>query len=250
MAYKVKLDIFEGPFDLLVYLIEHAKMSIYDIRVSEITTQYLQYSAEMKAQDVAVAQEFMVLAAELIELKSRMLLPRSADEETGEEEEDPRADLVARILEYKQYKEMAAFLEEQSDAAAHSRTKPQEDLSAYADDPEELLKTDMNAFVKAFYAFLFRKQRIEEMRRVYERVERQRMSVENRILQIRELFRGKKKLMFSEMIKEDTSPYNQVITFMSLLELIKQKSVTAEQKKRYGDITVKLIEEKSARQEG
>ena len=250
MAYKVKLDIFEGPFDLLVYLIEHAKMSIYDIRVSEITTQYLQYIAEMKAHDVAVAQEFMVLAAELIELKSRMLLPRSADEETGEEEEDPRADLVARILEYKQYKEMAAFLEEQSDAAAHSRTKPQEDLSAYADDPEELLKTDMNAFVKAFYAFLFRKQRIEEMRRVYERVERQRMSVENRILQIRELFRGKKKLLFSEMIKEDTSPYNQVITFMSLLELIKQKSVTAEQKKRYGDITVKLIEEKSARQEG
>ncbi|MBQ2147377.1 MAG: segregation/condensation protein A [Firmicutes bacterium] len=250
MAYKVKLDIFEGPFDLLVYLIEHAKMSIYDIKVSEITTQYLRYIAEMKAQDVAVAQEFMVLAAELIELKSRMLLPRSADEETGEEEEDPRADLVARILEYKQYKEMAAFLEEQSDAAAHSRTKPQEDLSAYADDPEELLKTDMNAFVKAFYAFLFRKQRIEEMRRVYERVERQRMSVENRILQIRELFRGKKKLLFSEMIKEDTSPYNQVITFMSLLELIKQKSVTAEQKKRYGDITVKLIEEKSARQEG
>ena len=248
MAYKVKLDIFEGPFDLLVYLIEHAKMSIYDIKVSEITTQYLQYIAEMKAQDVAVAQEFMVLAAELIELKSRMLLPRSADEETGEEEEDPRADLVARILEYKQYKEMAAFLEEQSDAAAHSRTKPQEDLSAYADDPEELLKTDMNAFVKAFYAFLFRKQRIEEMRRVYERVERQRMSVENRILQIRELFRGKKKLLFSEMIKEDTSPYNQVITFMSLLELIKQKSVTAEQKKRFGDITVKLVE--NAQQEG
>ena len=242
MAYKVKLDIFEGPFDLLVYLIEHAKMSIYDIKVSEITTQYLQYIAEMKAQDVAVAQEFMVLAAELIELKSRMLLPRSADEETGEEEEDPRADLVARILEYKQYKEMAAFLEEQADAASHSHTKPQEDLSAYAGHPEELLKTDMNAFVKAFYAFLFRKQRIEEMRRVYERVERQRMSVENRILQIRDLFKGKKKLMFSEMIKEDSSPYNQVITFMSLLELIKQKSVTAEQKKRYGDIAVRLTE--------
>lgn len=243
MAYKVKLDVFEGPFDLLVYLIEHAKMSVYDIKVSEITTQYLQYIADMKAQDVAVAQEFMVLAAELIELKSRMLLPRSAESEDAAEE-DPRADLVSRILEYKQYKEMAAFLEEQADAAAHSRTKPQEDLSAYAGDPEELLKTDMNAFVRAFYAFLFRKQRLDEMRRVYERVERQRMSVENRIVQIRDLFRTKKKLMFSEMIAEDTSPYNQVITFMSLLELIKQKSVTAEQKKRYGDITVRLIEEK------
>ena len=248
MGYKVKLDIFVGPFDLLVYLIEHAKMSIYDIRVSEITTQYLQYIADMQAQDVSVAQEFMVLAAELIELKSRMLLPKQAQDEAGEEEDDPRADLVARILEYKRYKEMAAFLEEEADAAAHSRTKPQEDLTPYIGDPEELLKTDMNAFVKAFYAFLFRKQRLDEMRRVYERVERQRMSVENRIVQIRDMFRGKKKLMFSEMIKEDSSPYNQVITFMSLLELLKQKSVTAEQKKRFGDITVKLVE--SAQQEG
>ena len=248
MAYKVKLDIFEGPFGLLVYLIEHAKMSIYDIRVSEITTQYLQYIAEMKAQDVAVAQEFMVLAAELIELKSRMLLPRQAEDEAAGEEDDPRADLVSRILEYKRYKEMAAFLEEEAQAAAHSRSKPQEDLTPYVGDPEELLKTDMNAFVKAFYAFLFRKQRLDEMRRVYERVERQRMSVENRIVQIRDMFRTKKKLLFSEMIREDSSPYNQVITFMSLLELLKQKSVTAEQKKRFGDITVKLVE--NAQQEG
>ena len=248
MAYKVKLDIFEGPFDLLVYLIEHEKMSIYDIRVSEITTQYLQYIADMQAQDVAVAQEFMVLAAELIELKSRMLLPRQAEDEAAGEEDDPRADLVSRILEYKRYKEMAAFLEEEAQAAAHSRSKPQEDLTPYVGDPEELLKTDMNAFVKAFYAFLFRKQRLDEMRRVYERVERQRMSVENRIVQIRDMFRTKKKLLFSEMIREDSSPYNQVITFMSLLELLKQKSVTAEQKKRFGDITVKLVE--NAQQEG
>ena len=248
MAYKVKLDIFEGPFGLLVYLIEHAKMSIYDIRVSEITTQYLQYIADMQAQDVAVAQEFMVLAAELIELKSRMLLPRQAEDEAAGEEDDPRADLVSRILEYKRYKEMAAFLEEEAQAAAHSRSKPQEDLTPYVGDPEELLKTDMNAFVKAFYAFLFRKQRLDEMRRVYERVERQRMSVENRIVQIRDMFRTKKKLLFSEMIREDSSPYNQVITFMSLLELLKQKSVTAEQKKRFGDITVKLVE--NAQQEG
>ncbi|MCR4804247.1 MAG: segregation/condensation protein A [Clostridia bacterium] len=243
MAYKVKLDIFEGPFDLLVYLIEHAKMSIYDIKVSEITTQYLATIAEMKAHDVAVTQEFMVLAAELIELKSRMLLPRSEDGEE-EEEEDPRSGLVARLLEYKQYKEMAAFLEEQAEATAHSHAKPQEDLTAYVGEAEELLKTDMNAFVKAFYAFLFRKQRLDEMRRVYERVERQRMSVETRITQIRELFHGRKKLMFSEMIKEDSSPYNQVITFMSLLELIKQKDVEATQKKRFGDIAVRLIEEK------
>lgn len=244
MSYKVKLDVFEGPFDLLVYLIEHSRMSVYDIKVSEITTQYLEYIAEMKSRDVSVAQEFMVLAAELIELKSRMLLPRTEKEEEAGEEEDPRADLVSRILEYKQYKKIAAFLAEQADLESHVHTKPQEDLQAYAGESEELLKSDMAAFVKAFYGFLFRKQRIDEVRRVYERVERQRMSVENRIGQIRDLFKDKKTVMFSEMIKEDTSPYNQVITFMSLLELLKEKAVTAEQKKRYGDITVKLVEEK------
>ena len=183
-----------------------------------------------------------------VELKSRMLLPQQAEDEAAGEEDDPRADLVSRILEYKRYKEMASFLEEEAEAAAHSRSKPQEDLTPYVGDPEELLKTDMNAFVKAFYAFLFRKQRLDEMRRVYERVERQRMSVENRIVQIRDMFRTKKKLLFSEMIREDSSPYNQVITFMSLLELQKQKSVTAEQKKRFGDITVRLVE--NAQQEG
>lgn len=240
MAYKVKLDVFEGPFDLLVYLIEHARMSIYDIRVSEITTQYLEYIAEMQAQDVAVAQEFMVLAAELIELKSRMLLPRPASDEEAKEE-DPRAELVSRILEYRQYRDMAAFLEEQAEAASHSHAKPQEDLSPYTAQPDELLRTDMNAFVKAFYAFIFRRQKLDEMRRVYERVERQRMSVESRMVQIRDMFRGRSRLMFSEMVKEDFSPYNQVITFISLLELLKEKSVSAEQKRRYGDISVRLL---------
>ena len=98
--YKVKLQSFEGPFDLLVYLIENAEMSIYDIRISEITTQYLDYIRQMEEQEISIAQEFMVLAASLIEIKSRMILPRSFDE--GEEvvEEDPRKDLVQRIIEY------------------------------------------------------------------------------------------------------------------------------------------------------
>ena len=100
MGYKVKLQAFEGPFDLLVYLIESARMDIYDIRVSEITAQYLEYIGNMQQMDVAVSSEFMVLAAELIELKSRMLLPRQPVEEGGTEPEDPRSELVARLLEY------------------------------------------------------------------------------------------------------------------------------------------------------
>ena len=242
MVYKVKIQSFEGPFDLLVYLIEQNKMSVWDIKVSEITSQYIEYIREAKEHDVEVAQEFMVMAAELIEIKSRMLLPQQPSDSPGEEPEDPRARLVARIIEYKQFKEMAAFLSEQEEITSHMHAKPAEDLSVYTGEGEELLKGDLSHFAAAFMAFLFRKKRLEEMHRTYERVERARMSMENRIMQMTEYFKTRKSMKFSEMIKEDDSPFNRVITFMSLLELVKQRSVSAVQKKRYGDITITRIE--------
>ena len=236
--YKVKLDIFEGPFDLLVYLIERARMSIFDIKVSEITTQYLAYIDAMKAQDVNVAQEFMVLAADLIELKSRMLLPAETVNEDGTPAEDPRADLVARIREYKKCKEAAAFLESQSEVMSHLHFKPQEDLNAYRGEEDVLLKTDINQFAEAFMLFLTKKQRMEDVRRRYERIERQKMSVEIKIGQIRELFTRKARILFSEMIRDDKTRFNKVVSFMSVLELLKQRELTAEQKERYGDIAL------------
>jgi len=242
MGYKVKLEAFEGPFDLLVYLIEHNKMSIYDIKVSEITTQYLAYIEEAKAHDVNVAQEFIVLAAELIEIKSLMLLPNEViDEETGEVE-DPRKKLVARIVEYKQFKEMAAFLQDQEEITSHIHSKPQEDLGQYTGEGEEILHGDMNSFAQAFMNFLTRKQRIEAMHRTYERIERAKMSMENKIGQLVGFFKTRKEMRFSEMIKDDDTAFNRVITFMSVLELLRQHSVTAEQKKVFGDITVKKVE--------
>ncbi len=245
MSYKVRLDVFEGPFDLLVYLIEHARMSIYDIRVSEITTQYLDYLDEMKANDIVVTQEFMVLAAELIELKSRMLLPQPEVTEDGEEPEDPRRQLAMRLLEYKQFKELAGFLEEQEALTEHIHTKPQEDLSVYEENPDEILRASAEQFAAAFRNFLFRRQRLEEMRRTYERIERQRVSVENKVAELHGMFKGKKKLMFSAMLGQDTSAFNRVVTFMALLEMLKDRSVRAEQKKLFADISVTRIEEKS-----
>ncbi len=238
--YKVKLDVFEGPFDLLVYLIERSRMSIFDIKVSEITTQYLACIEEMKAQDINVSQEFMVLAAELIELKSRMLLPIERDEESDLPIEDPRAGLVQRIQEYKQYKEMAKFLDDQAELTAHIHAKPQEDIDAYRGEEDILLKGDMQQFIDAFMLFISKKKRTEEMRKRYERVERQRMSVEKRIEQIRDFFKKKVKLLFSELISTDKSRFNKVVTFMGLLELLKQGEVRATQEERYGDITVEL----------
>ena len=104
MSYKVRLQTFEGPFDLLVYLIENAEMSIYDIKISEITSQYLAYIQTMQEMDVHVASEFMVLASALIEIKSKMILPRMVDPGDGNVvEEDPRTELVVRLLDYKRF---------------------------------------------------------------------------------------------------------------------------------------------------
>lgn len=122
--YKVKLKSFEGPFDLLVYLIENAEMSIYDIRISEITNQYLAYIKEMEEQDVALASEFMVLASSLIEIKSNMLLPRVTEDGQGIVDEDPRTELVARLLEYKRFKELSQMLEEREERSLNILRSP------------------------------------------------------------------------------------------------------------------------------
>lgn len=236
MSYKIKLDIFEGPFDLLVYLIETAEMSIYDIRISEITDQYLEALREMEKQDVTVTGEFMVLAATLIEIKSRMLLPNAAPD--GEEAEDPRSELVQKLLEYKKAKAEAALLTEQEEFARRIYEKPQEDLSVYTKEPDEVLNLDLPAFVKAFELFLQKKKRIEEMHTRYVRVERERMTLETRIEQIKSYFRAGRPVKFLELLGGKKTRSNAVLTFLSVLELIRSKAVTARQRTNFGEITL------------
>ena len=144
MSYKVRLRTFEGPFDLLVYLIENAQMNIYDIQISEITGQYLDYIKTMREMDFNVGTEFMVLAATLIDIKSRMILPRSGIEGTAAAEEDPRSDLVERLLEYKRFKKGAEILSEREDYMTLVYEKPQEDISAYLEQPDEYLSLDLS----------------------------------------------------------------------------------------------------------
>ena len=243
MKYKVRLDVFEGPFDLLVYLIERSKMNIYDIQISEITTQYLDYVKKMQEMDIELAQDFMVLAAELIHIKTRMLLP--AEKSAAGEEmqiEDPRADLVRRLVEYKQFKEMGIFLDQQAEINSHIHSKPAEDLEGYMGEPEEIIKGSLSEFAQAFMEFILKTQRIEEMHRIYERIERQKMSMENRIAQVVDILNKKQSTSFSELIEGDDSNFNKVITFMSILELLRERSITAQQKKRYGDIILRKAE--------
>ena len=170
MSYKVKLQSFEGPFDLLVYLIENAEMSIYDIEISQITSQYLEYIKAMEEMDIAVSTEFMVLASSLIEIKSKTKLPRVSTGVDGVVEEDPRDELVSRILEYKRFKKAAEVLKEQEELSENIFFKPQEDLSEYINNPDEYLSLDLKQFANAFTAFIDKKQRVEAVRKHYTRI--------------------------------------------------------------------------------
>ncbi|MDR1136586.1 MAG: segregation/condensation protein A [Clostridiales Family XIII bacterium] len=247
MAYKVKLEIYEGPFDLLVSLIEKAAMNIYDIQVSEITRQYLAYIEDMQSRDLALSGEFMVLAAALIELKSKMLLPRvKADEAVSDE--DPRSELVQKLLEYKKYKMAAELLMEQEEYAGMIFEKPTEDLSPYTDEPDIYLRMDIGHFISAFRAFISKKRRIDEVRRRYERVEQQQKTMESKIISIKTIFKTRKikSLNFRELLENENDRYEEVLTFMSVLEMIRSKFIRARQRRSFSDITVELRENKEA----
>ena len=245
MSYRVRLNVFEGPFDLLVYLIEHAQMSIYDIRIAEITEQYIQYISAMQDADINVSTEFMVLAAELLEIKSKMLLPRMKPQEEGGTYEDPRTELVQRLQEYKMFKEISRMLEEQYEQTAARLEKPQEDLTEFTGEPDEYLTLDMDQFTRAFENFLMRKKNLDEIRAHHIRSEKQRNTTELRMGYIRDYFRGlpDRKADFRELIPNGTDKYDVSVTFSSVLEMMKEHRLDAEQERLFGDITVTATDE-------
>lgn len=238
--YKVKLNTFEGPFDLLVYLIENAQMSIYDIKVSEITNQYLDYINEMKEQNISLTQDFMVLAATLIEIKSKMILPRTEKLQGEYYEEDPRLELTKRIIEYKEFKRLGEVLREREERGFNILEKPQEDISEFLDNPDEILSLSIKDFANAFNLFIRKKKRVEEVRKHYTRIERERASMEGRISMILGKLRNKIKSVFNfrELIPNSRDRYDIVVSFVSILEMVKAKAVVAKQNVNYGDIEI------------
>ena len=242
--YKVKLRSFEGPFDLLVYLIETAEMSIYDIRVSEITSQYLEYIRQMEEQNIEVAEEFMVLAATLIEIKSRMVIPREDAQGEPIIEEDPRKELVQRILEYKKFKALAGELQYAEERESHVYTKPQEDISEYLENPEEILKLEMDYLVNGFMLFLRKKKKIEDVRKHYTRVERERARMEHRIYSILSKVRKHTGQVFNfrDLVEDKKDRRDVIVTFTSVLEMAKERVIDLKQKKNYGNIEIKAGE--------
>jgi len=241
MSYKIRLNNFEGPFDLLVYLIERAEMNIYDIQISVITRQYLEYLRVMEENDVAASSEFMVLAATLIEIKSKMLLPRL--KEDGTEVEDPRTDLTRKLVEYVRYKKAAAALEDKREFARLKLTKPQEDLLPYSGEPDVYLRMDMENFIQAFKNFIHRRIKGEELRRIRRGIERERLSLERKVTFIEKLVAAAKKakqkiLKFSDMLSAESDRADRVVTLIALLNMTQEGAFRLRQKKNFGEIEI------------
>ena len=249
MAIPVKLPVFEGPLDLLMHLIEKNKIDIYDIPIVEITDQYLEYVHQMDHEDMDVTSEFLVMAATLLDIKSRMLLPREKDEETGEEEGDPREELVRRLLEYKMYKYMSeelAVCREQAGVRYFRAQDLPKEVRTYQPpiDYEDLLKgTDLKKLEKVFGEVLRRKKsRRDPIRSGFGKIRREEVNIDTKTLYIRAYLQAHPRTEFRALLESQESKEEVIVTFLILLELMKNQKVHIVQDSICGKILIESSE--------
>ena len=243
MELNVKLQVFEGPLDLLLHLIEKNKVNIYDIPIVEITAQYMEYIAEMKRRDLDVLSEFLVMAATLIDIKSKMLLPSEVTD--GEEEEDPRAELVQQLLEYKMYKCMAYELKDRQIDACKTMFKepplPAEVL-AYEEpvDINELVSDVTLAKLNDIFQSIMKKQveKIDPVRSKFGKIQKEEVSLEDKMAQLTEYAAGHKHFSFRGILEEQASKVDVIVTFLAILELMKMGKIIISQEKIFDDIKI------------
>ncbi len=235
--YKVKLEVFEGPLDLLLYLIKKDEVDIYDIVIERITQQYLEFMDAFKVLDLEVAGEFVVMAANLIYLKSRALLPvhvQPPEEET--EEDDPRWDLIRQLVEYKKFKDAAAQLSQRELEQSHLFSRMSD---AQETAPERPLG-DVSVFdlINAFNKVLKRiESKSEDLREIFE----ENYTVSDKIDLIMKLTGSGVPLKFTELFAQAASRTEIVVTFLALLELIRLKQLRCEQPEGFGEIELKRV---------
>ena len=248
MAIPLKLQVFEGPMDLLMHLIEKNKIDIYDIPIVTITDQYLAYMRQMEHEDMNVTSEFLVMAATLLDIKSRMLLPKEVTED-GEEEEDPREELVKRLLEYKMYKYMSEELREKSRHAGFSYFRQQdlpEEVRCYAPplNYEELIGDRTAQSLKAVFAEVLKrkKSRVDPIRSGFGKIQREEISVADKELYIRAYLQRHPHADFREMLELEDSKEEIIVTFLVILELMKNQKIRITQEEAFGKILIDLVE--------
>ena len=244
MELNVKLQVFEGPLDLLLYLLEKNKVNIYDIPIVEITNQYMEYIAEMKRQDLNVVSEFLVMAATLIDIKSRMLLPKNPDAVEAEEE-DPRAELVRQLLEYKMYKCMAGKLRDRQQDAGKvmykAPTIPKEVL-AYEEpvNLEELMADVTLAKLNEIYKSIIKKQtdKIDPVRSKFGKIEKEEVSLEDKMTELLNFAKGHRQFSFRGILEKQAGKVEVIVTFLAILELMKTGEISIIQEHLFDDIQI------------
>ena len=248
MAIPLKLQVFEGPMDLLMHLIEKNKIDIYDIPIVTVTDQYLAYMRQMEHDDMNVTSEFLVMAATLLDIKSRMLLPKEENED-GEEEEDPREELVRRLLEYKMYKYMSEELREKNRHAGYSYFRQQdlpEEVRSYVPplNYEELIGNRTAQSLKAVFAEVLKrkKSRVDPIRSGFGKIQREEISVADKELYIRAYLQRHPHADFREMLELEDSKEEIIVTFLVILELMKNQKIRITQEEAFGKILIDLVE--------
>ena len=233
-APRILLPVFEGPLDLLLYLIRRDKIDIHDIPIAPITRQYMEYLDLMQQLNLDVAGEFMVMAATLIHIKSKMLVPVDPTEaEGGEEQEDPRDALVQRLLEFQRYKEAAGLLHDKGQVRAATWTRPDTVIPAFDDAGEEMLEAGLFDLISAFKELLDRRKTL-----LAHSVEHEGKTVEQRMEEMLLLLREGESLEFLELFAAQETKGDMILTFLALLELIRLKRVKVYQRGIFGAIRV------------
>ena len=243
MDMNVKLQVFEGPLDLLLHLLDKNKVNIYDIPIVEITNQYLEYIEEMKRHDLNVLSEFLVMAATLIDIKSRMLLPATGEED--EEDEDPRNELVQQLLEYKMYKCMAYELKDlQMDAGRYMFKEPTipEEVLAYEEpiNMEELVSDVTLAQLNEIFKSIMKKQvdKVDPIRSKYGKIEKEEVSLEDKMSYLESYATQHKHFSFRNLLEAQSSKVEIIVTFLAILELMKMGKIFISQEKIFDDIKI------------
>ena len=246
MAIPVKLEVFEGPLDLLLHLIEKNKLDIYDIPIALITEQYMDYLKLMEKQDLDNMSEFLVMAATLLKIKSKMLLPKEETEE--EEPEDPRQELVERLLEYKMYKYMSLELKDlQMDAGKmlfKKSTLPPE-VSDFKEEInlDELIGDLTLAKLNDIFRSVMKKQvdKIDPVRSKFGKIEKEEVNLSQKMRYVQEYGLAHKKFSFRKLLEEQSDKMDLIVTFLCILELMKMGRVSIVQEEFFDDILIDYL---------
>lgn len=231
MEYTITIDNFEGPLDLLLHLIKQSDIDICDISILDITKQYMDYINKMEEMNLNIASEYLIMAAELLEMKSNMLLPKPKVE-NDEYEEDPREKLIKRLLEYQRYKEITEEFKELELSRKDFFTKEPSNLTEFKSNNSNLEEGNVDDLLLAFKKFLERKELEKPLNT---KVTTKEYSVSVRSSEIKTILKNKKKLYFEELFEEFNKNYI-VVTFLSILDLARKQELTIQQENNFEKI--------------